>query len=108
MEGRGYAWHITSDRHAYLEGPEPHILAAVINAEPGSLEEGQIGWRVMSGEYAALNYLETSVMDLDLMIRAVNIRLGQELQSRKKLLEEDIDNVRYMIFKEEEEDPYEY
>lgn len=107
MEGRGYAWHITSDKHAYLEGPEPHILAAVLNAEAGSAEEGRIGWRVMSGEYVSLNYLATDIIGMEQMIRAVNVRLMNELQERKKLLEEDIDNVRCMIFKGEE-DPYEY
>lgn len=104
--GRLYAWHITSEKSAYLEGPEPHMLAAVLNAEYGGLEEGQVGWRVMSAEYPSLNYLQTDIVDMELMIRAINIRLGQELEKRIEQLQEDKDNLLCMMFKGEEEDPY--
>lgn len=104
--GRLYAWHITSDKSAYLEGPEPHMLAAVLNAEYGRMEEGQTGWRVMSAEYPSLNYLETDIDDMEQMIKSVNIRLGQELEKRIEQLKEDKDNLIQMMFRGEEEDPY--
>lgn len=108
MEGRGFAWHTLSPVSAYLEGPEPHMVAALIVPEYGPPEEGQTGWRVMSETYSPLNYLETEIFDLDLMIRAVNTKLGNELKKQKELLEEDMDNVLCMVFRgEEEHDPYE-
>lgn len=106
MEGRGYVWHQISDTSAYLEGPEPHVPAALIVPAYGEQEEGQIGYRVMSNTSAALNYLETEIFDLDLMVRAVNIRLMNVLKKEESLLEEDMGNVRYMIFQEYEDDPY--
>lgn len=104
MTGRGFAWR--SEVSAYLEGPEPYMIAAVIIPECGPPEEGQIGWRVMSSTYPSLNYLETEIYDLDLMIRAVNTKLGNELKRQKELQKEDMDNIIDMIFQGEEDDPY--
>ena len=99
-----FYWDKIDDEHALLMGPEEGEVAAVVALYPGDPELMDGEWRVMSQSYRLLNFQEedTSLL-LERIQRRAIILLGQELEERKRDLEEGLSSVLSMIFEDAEE-----
>lgn len=99
-----FYWDKIDDGHALLMGPEEGEVAAVVALYPGDPELMDGEWRVMSQSYRLLNFREedTSLL-LERIQRRTIILLGQELEERKRDLEEGLSSVLSMIFEDAEE-----
>ena len=99
-----FYWDKIDDEHALLMGPEEGEVAAVVALYPGDPELMDGEWRVMSQSYRLLNFQEedTSLL-LERIQRRTIILLGQELEERKRDLEEGLSSVLSMIFEDAEE-----
>ena len=99
-----FYWDKIDEDHALLMGPEDGEVAAVITLYPGDpgLMDGE--WRVMSQSYRLLNFREEDTsLPLEKIQRRAIILLGQELEERKRDLEEGLSSVLSMIFENAEE-----
>ena len=99
-----FYWEKIDEEHALLMGPEDGDVAAVVVMDPGDPELMDSEWRVMSQSYRLLNFQEedTSLL-LERIQRRAIILLGQELEERKRDLEEGLSSVLSMIFEDAEE-----
>ena len=99
-----FYWDKIDEDHALLMGPEDGEVAAVITLYPGDPELMDGEWRVMSQSYRLLNFREEDTsLPLEKIQRRTIILLGQELEERKRDLEEGLSSVLSMIFENAEE-----
>ena len=99
-----FYWDKIDEDHALLMGPEDGEVAAVITLYPGDPELMDGEWRVMSQSYRLLNFREEDTsLPLGKIQRRTIILLGQELEERKRDLEEGLSSVLSMIFENAEE-----
>ena len=99
-----FYWEKIDEERALLMGPEDGDVAAVITLCPGDPELMDGEWLVMSQSYRFLNFREEDTsLPLKKIQRRAMILLGQELEGRKKDLEDAMSSVLSMIFEDAEE-----
>lgn len=97
-----FKWQKINDGHALLMGPEAGEVAAVVVLEPGDPDLEDSRWCVMSSDYRFLNFIANNAsLPLEKIQRQTIIRLGQELENRKRDLEDAISSILSMVFAEE-------
>lgn len=97
-----FKWQKIDPMHALLIGPEAGEVAAVVVLDPGDPELGDGEWKVMSSDYRSLNFTEANTsLALEKIQRQTIIRLGQELEKRKRDIEDAISSILSMVFAEE-------
>lgn len=99
-----FYWDKIDEDHALLMGPEEGEVAAVIVLYEGDPELMDAEWRVMSQTYGMLNFREDDTsIQLEQIQRRTIILLGQELEERKRNLEDGISAVLSLLFEDTEE-----
>lgn len=104
---REYVWTQHGEDCAVLCGPEPYMVAALVRLDRGDPEQPESCWRIMSGIYSLLNQEEKdSSIPLEDMKRRTLLLLMQELAQKIKDTDEDLVNVRSLLFADMSDDPY--